>query len=94
MIANISEGFNEWGGCMNERRDQRHSVRLWLAVGSLIFFSLCAVIAVVVWLPVLPEAAAVTLDPDSSAQWSQYISWHESWRYIDANIDSSNSCLR
>jgi hypothetical protein len=82
------------GGCMNKRQHQLYRVRLWLAVSTLILFSLCAAIAIVVWLPILPEAAAVTIDADSSSQWSQYFDLHQSWRDASTRINSSNSCPR
>jgi hypothetical protein len=61
---------------MDDREHRARSFLLFLISAMLILFSAAAVLAIVAWIPVLPEAAAVNVHP---RQWMEYAYLHESW---------------
>jgi succinate dehydrogenase hydrophobic anchor subunit len=67
------------GGTMNERHHRLHRFRLLFASSLLVVFFACGTLAIIAWLPIFPEAVAVTNEPDNA--WTQYMTWHQSWRY-------------
>ena len=73
---------------MREGHHRFHRFKLLFASSLLIGSSACATLAIIAWLPIFPEAVAVTSEADT--EWAPYIAWHQSWRY-DA-ISSPMSC--
>lgn len=67
-------------GTGNERR--AGPFRLFLMSGILVAFTLAAAIGIIVWVPLLPEAAAV--DIGNRADFAEYIVLHESWHSVAA----------
>lgn len=55
--------------------------RLFLMSGILVAFTLVAVIGIIAWVPLIPEAVAVDA---TNAEFSEYIVLHESWHSVAA----------
>lgn len=58
------------------------SLRLFLMTGLLVMFTLMSALAIIAWVPFMPEAVAVDLD--NAPDFSEYVALHESWHSIAA----------
>lgn len=67
----------------NSERQARPMI-LILVASLLVLFTVVAVIVIVAWVPFLPEAAAVNIDPAQIDGWMEYAYLHQSWHSLAA----------
>jgi hypothetical protein len=70
-----------------------HSRRFRISIrGVVVLFFLILAFVFIARLPILSKAAAVNAKADSSGQWSQYVSWHQSWHYNEMSDEVAATC--
>ena len=76
---------------MGEGRGHGRRFRISIR-GAVVLVFLILAFVFIARLPILSKAAAVNAKADSFDQWSQYVSWHQSWHYNEMSDEVAASC--